>query len=197
MVSFPPAQQISPTRLILLQSLLPTVDLLLLRTFPHSGTLRGCLLGYHSLIPLLVTTNQPAINLFLVPTPIFFCAQNLSLPTPLPPVKDIVKTMCSTMLEPNPPADCTKVRQRAVLKLARGALKYAIKTALLVPLLQSSQELADMSWYSPISIANTLGYGAVLYCVVGMVTDVGTGLAQLIVNRDLMELMNKPFLAYR
>jgi hypothetical protein len=144
-----------------------------------------------------VTTNQPAINLFLVPTPIFFCAQNLSLPTPLPPVKDIVKTMCSTMLEPNPPADCTKVRQRAVLKLARGALKYAIKTALLVPLLQSSQELADMSWYSPISIANTLGYGAVLYCVVGMVTDVGTGLAQLIVNRDLMELMNKPFLAYR
>jgi hypothetical protein len=29
------------------------------------------------------------------------------------------------------------------------------------------------------------------------VTDVGTGLAQLIVNRDLMELMNKPFLAYR
>lgn len=101
------------------------------------------------------------------------------------------------MLEPNPPADSTKVRQRAVLKLARGALKYAIKTALLVPLLQSSQELADMSWYSPISIANTLGYGAVLYCVVGMVTDVGTGLAQLIVNRDLMELMNKPFLAYR
>lgn len=100
------------------------------------------------------------------------------------------------MLEPNPPPDASKVRQRAVLKLARAALKYGAQVAL-VPLLRKEKDLVELPWYSPVSIANTLGYGAVLYCIVGMVTDVATGITQLIVNRDLMELMNKPFLAYR
>ncbi|KAG2175167.1 hypothetical protein INT44_007655 [Umbelopsis vinacea] len=146
-------------------------------------------------MPLMLTTNHPAIDLFLVPTPIYVCAQNMSLPAPLPPVKDIVLSLCSVMLEPNPPPDSTRIRQRGLLKIARGALKYGIKL-LLVPLLSNEQDLLQLPFYSPLSIANTLGYGTVLYCLVGSVTDVATGLAQAIVNKDLMELMDNPYFAY-
>jgi hypothetical protein len=196
MICLPDAHVVSPTRLILLHTLLPTVDLYLLRSFPRSRTLRTCLMGYHAVLPLLVTTNHPAIDLFLVPTPIYVCAQNLSLPAPLPPVKDIVLSLCSVMLEPNPPPDSTQIRQRGVLKMARGALKYGIKL-LLVPYLSNERDLVQLPFYSPLSIANTLGYGAVLYCIVGSVTDILTGLVQSIVNMDLMALMDHPYFAYR
>ncbi|KAI8578434.1 hypothetical protein K450DRAFT_246774 [Umbelopsis ramanniana AG] len=195
MLRLPDAHVVSPTRLILLHTLLPTVDLYLLRSSPRSRTLRSCLIGYHALLPLLLTSNHPAIDLFLVPTPIYVCAQNMSLPAPLPPVKDIVLSLCSVMLEPNPPPDSTRIRQRGVLKMARGALKYGIKL-LLVPLLSNEQDLLQLPFYSPLSIGNTLGYGAVLYCIVGSVTDVVTGLAQAIMNKDLMELMDNPYFAY-
>jgi hypothetical protein len=100
------------------------------------------------------------------------------------------------MLEPNPPQDSTQIRQRGVLKMARGAFKYGIKL-LLVPLLNNERDLVQLPFYSPSSIANTLGYGAVLYCLVGSVTDVVTGLAQAIIHQDLMELMDNPYFAYR
>jgi hypothetical protein len=196
MVRLPDAHFVSPTRLILLHTLLPTVDLYLLRSFPHSKTLRTCLIGYHAVMPLVLTTNHPAIDLFLVPTPIYVCAQNLTLSAPLPPVKDIVKSLCSIMFEPNPPQDSTRIRQRGVIKMARSVIKYGAKL-LLVPLLNNEQELVQLPWYSPLSIANTIGYGAVLYCIVGAVTDLVTGLAQVIINKDLMELMDKPYKAHR
>jgi hypothetical protein len=196
MVEIPPANVITPTQLILLQSILPTVDLWLLRTFPGHNTKR-CLLGYHSVIPLLLTTNHPALDLFMVPTPIFVCAQNLMLPTPLPPIKDIVQIFARSLLEPNPPPDTTKVRQRAVIKIARGLFKHGIRTSILVPWLTPEPKLVELPWFSPISMANALGYGAALYCLVGTVVDVGTGMIQLITNRDFIELMDYPFLAHR
>ncbi|KAJ2964489.1 hypothetical protein NQZ79_g635 [Umbelopsis isabellina] len=152
MVEIPPAHVISPTQLILLQSILPTVDLWL--SFSDSAA----------------ANHEPPRS-----RPVYGTDANF---------------------QPNPPPDTTKVRQRAVIKIARGLLKHGIRTSALIPWLTPEPTLVKLPWYSPISMANALGYGAVLYCLVGSVVDVGAGFIQLITNRDFIELMDKPFLAH-
>ncbi|KAI8356755.1 hypothetical protein EDC96DRAFT_515355 [Choanephora cucurbitarum] len=198
-ISLPPAYILPKPALISLYISLAIFDLILLR-YQHvvsPKAVRWCMVVIHILVPMIVISDNPPLNVLIAATPWFLATYTASMPssenlTLIGWIKALLQIVIDREVEPK---SDTLIRLGGLKKMALGIMKVSFLHLAVDPMLpEYTQEALAYPWTHPMSMFYTILFGVKGYCMLGVV-DFFIGVEQTLFAWNLVSLFHSPILA--